>query len=237
MEVLGAATRNRVTSLGAPLIILTSGIDQYLRNGQPIGAYLSFPVASSGDRDGDGVVTAADCPGPVCELGLADSLAYAGNPEPTRMLALASRVTLWNRVTLYARAEHQGGSTVLNYIHGVRCLTFLRCRELYDAAAPAGDQVAVAAAQLGSRTGYFEDSGFVKLREAAVTVSAPEGWASSFGARAVSLTFAGRNLATSTGYSGLDPETNSFGQLGFSTLDLAQMPLPRTWVTRVEVEF
>lgn len=236
MDMLGAANHNRVTSLDASFYVLGEGVDQYLMRGRPIGAYFASPVVSADDRDGDGVITAAACPGAGCEVVLADSLAFAGSPEPTRMLALASRVTLGRRVTLYARAEHQGGSTVLNYIHGVRCLTYLRCRELYDAAAGRDAQVAVAAAQLGSRVGYFEDSGFLKLREAAVTVAAPEGWARSFGARAVSLTLAGRNLATSTRYSGLDPETSSFGQ-DFSTLDLAQMPLPRTWVTRVEVRF
>jgi TonB-dependent starch-binding outer membrane protein SusC len=236
-EILGAANQNRITSIAGGSYLLTTGLDQYLVPGRPIGSYFTLPLVSATDRDGDGAITTAACPGPRCEVALGDTVTFTGSPEPTRMLAVASRVTLWGRVTLYARAEHQGGSSVLNFIHGARCVTYLRCIENYDASSPRAAQIALAAAQAGSRAGYVEENGFLKLREAAVTVSAPETWARRFGARDVAVTFAGRNLATRTGYSGLDPETSSFGQTPFITLDLAQMPLPRTWVTRVEVRF
>jgi hypothetical protein len=236
-EVLGAVNRNRVTALTVPRFPLGGAFDQYLVVGLPLGAYLARPVLSYHDVDGDGVITSARCPGTSCEVTLGDSIVNLGSAIPTRMLGVASRMTLWNRVTLYARAEHQGGGHVQNYIHGVRCVTYQRCRELYDPTAPVADQVAAAAAQLGTRAPYVESTAFLKLREAAVTVSAPASWVRTFGARDVAFTLAGRNLGTSTGYSGLDPETSSFGTATISNLDLAQTPLPRTWVTRIDVRF
>lgn len=236
-EVLGAVNRNRVTALDVARFAVSGAVDQYLAVGLPLGAYLGRPVLSYHDVDGDGVITSVRCPGSSCEVTLGDSLVYLGSAVPTRMLGVASRVTLWSRVTLYARAEHQGGSHVQDYIRGVRCVTYQRCRELYDPTAPVADQVAAAAAQLGTRAPYVEPTGFLKLREAAVTVSAPASWVRTFGARDVAFTLAGRNLGTSTGYTGLDPETSAFGQATVSALDMAQMPLPRTWVTRIDVRF
>jgi hypothetical protein len=146
---------------------------------------------------------------------------------PSRMLALGSRLTLWNQVTLYARAEYQAGSSVPDDIHVTP----------YDRATSRGERVAVASSQLGTRAAYVEGTGFVKLREVGISVAAPREWAWAFGASGVSLTLAGRNVATVTGYGGMDPETRSFGQAPVGTPDVAQMPLPRTWITRIDVRF
>ena len=84
-------------------------------------------------------------------------------------------------------------------------------------------------------TGYFEDAGFLKLRELSLTYFAPAMWASRIGASALSLTISGRNLATWTNYKGPDPEVSQSGQFNFSVADFLTQPPVRSFVARVNV--
>jgi len=67
------------------------------------------------------------------------------------------------------------------------------------------------------RTGqpvYAENGTFVKLRELALSYGLPKAWSQSISrgtANDVRLEFSGRNLATWTKYTGLDPEVSNFG--------------------------
>jgi TonB-linked SusC/RagA family outer membrane protein len=58
---------------------------------------------------------------------------------------------------------------------------------------------------------FIEDGSYVKLREVALTFSAPSSLARRFGGSTMSLRLAGRNLHTWTDYTGIDPETNLTG--------------------------
>jgi TonB-linked SusC/RagA family outer membrane protein len=58
---------------------------------------------------------------------------------------------------------------------------------------------------------FIEDGSYVKLREIAVTFTAPGSIARRFGSTSMNLRFAGRNLKTWTDYTGIDPETNLTG--------------------------
>ncbi len=56
---------------------------------------------------------------------------------------------------------------------------------------------------------FIEDAGFIRLREVAVQYTLDQPWVRrSLGFSSVDLRVAGRNLLTSTDYTGLDPETN-----------------------------
>ncbi len=81
-------------------------------------------------------------------------------------------------------------------------------------------------------TAYFEDADYVKLRELALSFDAPRG---------VTITLVGRNLATWTGYSGLDPEAGSYGTLApgrpRAVADLATLPVPRSWTLRIDLAY
>ena len=85
--------------------------------------------------------------------------------------------------------------------------------------------------------GRPQDAGFVKLREASLTMTAPAPWARRLGASMLRLTLAGRNLATWTKYKGLDPELNEAGQNNFTTADFLTQPPVRYWIGRVNVAF
>ncbi len=67
----------------------------------------------------------------------------------------------------------------------------------------------------GNAVDFIEDAGFTKLREVSVGYTFVQPWVSrSLGLSSIDLRVAGRNLATWTHYSGIDPET----QLGGATL-------------------
>jgi len=86
-------------------------------------------------------------------------------------------------------------------------------------------------------TGFFEDAGFVKLRELSLTYFAPGAWASRLGASALTFTLTGRNLATWTKYTGVDPELNDAGQSNFNTADFLTQPPVRYFLARINVTF
>ncbi len=83
----------------------------------------------------------------------------------------------------------------------------------------------------------MEDADFIKLRELSLTYDAPAKWSSYIGASSVSLTIAGRNLATWTRYTGLDPELNEGGQNNFTTADFLTQPPVRYWIVRANISF
>lgn len=160
---------------------------------------------------------------------------YLGSPVPTRTAALGSRLGLWRRVGVYARLEHQGGVRLLNQTRLLRCTIFENCREAYDPATPLEDQAAIAARSLGTNAGFIEEADFVRLREVALVLAVPAALARRMGAAGLDLSLVGHDLATWTGYTGLDPEVNTFGQAPFQRSDRYAQPHLRRWDLRLDV--
>ena len=80
----------------------------------------------------------------------------------------------------------------------------------------------------------------MKLREVSVTYAMPNRIAGLFGAQHATLTLAGRNLHTWTGYTGVDPEVNGTGQAafnGFAVQDFLTQPQIRTFLLRANLTF
>ena len=69
----------------------------------------------------------------------------------------------------------------------------------------------------------------------ALSWTLPPRWSGRLAMDGVDVMIAGRNLATFTRYTGLDPEVNMTGQSSFGLVDLFTLPLPRTWLVRVDV--
>jgi hypothetical protein len=118
------------------------------------------------------------------------------------------------------------------------------CEAVQVAGAPLEEQAAYFGARfMGTFAGYIEEADFLKLRELAVTYNVPERFTSMVGAGALSLTVAGRNLATWTKYSGFDPEVNSLGYTGtaaggdFYQQDFLTIPPVRQWSARLNFTF
>jgi TonB-linked SusC/RagA family outer membrane protein len=91
----------------------------------------------------------------------------------------------------------------------------------------------------GNDEDFIEDGGFVRLREVSLQYTLDQPWVRrTLGFSSVDLRVAGRNLLTSTNYTGLDPETNlnqadntSGGQR--RGLDYFNNPQSRSWVFTV----
>ncbi len=77
----------------------------------------------------------------------------------------------------------------------------------------------------------------MKWREVSVSYNAPSSWASALGASRMSLTATGRNLATITDYSGLDPEVNGQGEANFAQREFLSIPPLRQFALRVNLTF
>jgi hypothetical protein len=88
---------------------------------------------------------------------------------------------------------------------------------------------------------YLENAGFVKLRELSVGLTLPRSLsARAFGgnARDVRLEFVGRNLLTSTKYTGLDPEVSNFGNQPLGRIqDVTPYPPTRSFFFSVSTTF
>lgn len=79
----------------------------------------------------------------------------------------------------------------------------------------------------------MEDGGFVKLRDISVSYSLEQEWLRRLGFGNMELTLSGRNLKTWTDYSGIDPESNLWGQTLARGIDFFNNPQTRTWVFNV----
>ncbi len=87
---------------------------------------------------------------------------------------------------------------------------------------------------------YVEDASFAKLREVTLSYEVPSRMVTRFG-RGISsaqLTLSGRNLATFTNYTGLDPEVSNFGNQSIArNIDVAPFPPSRSYWLSVNLGF
>jgi TonB-dependent starch-binding outer membrane protein SusC len=167
---------------------------------------------------------------------LGDERVDFGTPFPKRSLSITPDLTLFKYVRISGLVEYRGGHKLLNLTERFRCNFTQTCRGLQDATAPLADQARAMATLLGTEAGFVEDADFTKFRELAVTLTAPPQWAGRMGVASVSLTLAGRNLATWTDYSGYDPEANeNAANTNFSTDEFNTQPQVRYLTARLNI--
>ncbi len=226
--------RNRLIDLGtdflgADIPPIVFGNQRHVE-GYPLGGYWGRKIQSFNDANSDGIITST-------EVTLDPTFSYMGTPYPTQGATLSTGITLGRRVRISGLLDYRAGHHLDNLTAAFRCGLNI-CPEINDPTTPLERQAeAVASVFLGSPQGYIEDADFLKLRELAVTYYFPASVAGRFGASGMSLTVAGRNLATWTGYSGFDPEVNGQGQANFSTRDFLTQPPVRFFTARVNVTF
>ncbi|HJU91001.1 MAG TPA: SusC/RagA family TonB-linked outer membrane protein [Gemmatimonadaceae bacterium] len=94
-------------------------------------------------------------------------------------------------------------------------------------------------AQFNNRTEvYIESGSFAKLREVTLSYELPASMLARFwsGIRTARISLSGRNLATWTNYTGLDPEVSNFGNQNISrNIDVAPFPPSRSYWLGVEL--
>lgn len=224
--------RNRLIHLGqgiTPIIFGLGGATQRHEEGYPLGGYWDYSYTYN-DANNDGLISPS-------EITVASEQSFQGSTAPTHGGTLSTEVSILRHFRLYGLLDGRWGNRLDNSTEEFRCL-FGICRGRRDPKSSLAEQArAVATVFDGLETGYFEDAGFVKLREVSLTYFAPAQWARRIGASALSFTLSGRNLATWTSYTGVDPELNNSGQTNFSTADFLTQPPVRYFVGRVNVTF
>lgn len=232
VEVLvgGSWNDNKLVELGEGIAPITfNGGRQFHRSGYAAGGFWQRSYTYA-DANNDGMIARS-------EITLADTNVYLGNPLPKTELQFQPAITLFRNVRVQALVSHRGGYKTLNNTDRFRCAFAQNCRAINDPTAPLAEQAAAVAALLGTDAGYVQDASFTRLREVSVTLAAPRRWASMARAENLSLTLAGRNLATWTDYPGLDPEITSTPNQNFSTSDFLTIPPVRYLTARLNVTF
>jgi TonB-linked SusC/RagA family outer membrane protein len=233
----GSWNRNKLTSLGGqePIVFGLNGSQRHIED-YPLGGYWGTTVDSVHVQS-DGSIGVNDV---FFSTDSAD-VRYLGQPLPTRQLSLGGDLQLFKWVRVTTLFEHRGGNKLFNSSEQFRCLPFVAtCRGLNDITAPVAERanaMADAVSQGSFYGGYVEDASFTKWRELAVTLTVPERYVSRLRARGASISFAGRNLATWTKYSGVDPEVNYSGQSNFDTADFLTQPQVRYFTARLNFTF
>jgi len=196
----GSTNSNKLLSIGPGVTVGTQRQGPSQVPGYPLYGWWDRPLLGFNDTNHDGIIE----PG---EVQVAATSQFMGSTIPTRQLTLGgSAAVLGGVLTISTLLDHRGGfvEPVNSLIYG--CLFLSNCRAVNDPTAPLEDQ-ARAVAAMGFNTGPYVVSGaFWRWRELSVTARLPARTARIIGARSMSVTVSGRNLALWTKFPGVDPE-------------------------------
>jgi TonB-linked SusC/RagA family outer membrane protein len=197
--------KNRVLktdSIGTPIIFGLGGSTQRHQVGYPAGGYWSTPYTFS-DLNGDGLIN------PVTDITFGTEDTFQGSSVPTHGASLSTEVNFLKHFRVFGQFDGRWGNKLDNSTESFRCI-FGICAGARVPGSSLADQAAALTAP-AVETGYFQDGGFIKLREVSVTYFAPAGWASRFGASSLSITATGRNLVTWTIIAARIPRSTTSG--------------------------
>ena len=235
VTVTASGNTNTLVELGEdvePILFGDSDLQRHAE-GYPLGSFFTNSYEFS-DANNDKIITQS-------EITPSEDEEFLGNPFPKFELAVSNEVTLFSWLQVSGLLDYKAGQRMLNYTKYFRCAGFGNCQDVFDPSTSLEDQAAAQAARPGMEllSGYIEDATFLKLRELAFTLRAPQSITPRF-VSDLSLTIAGRNLKTWSDYSGFDPEANS-GQYGlqgnFGASDFFTLPAVRYWTARANVSF
>jgi outer membrane receptor protein involved in Fe transport len=194
---------NKLVSLGGVPPIIGADIREV--EGYPLFGLWQRRILSFNDINSDGILTAN-------EIVVSDSALFIGRTSPHVEMSFTPGLDFWNNMFRFtAQFDHKAGYWIKNSNERIRCNQRLNCSGLANPESPLWEQARVVALRdHPSRTegGYWEKGDYTKLREVALTFTAPDAWLQhrfTPGNR-LSITLAGRNLKTWTQYTGIDPE-------------------------------
>jgi len=220
---------NKLVSLGnVPPII---GADIREVPGYPLFGVWQRRILAFNDFNGDGILTAN-------EIVVSDSAMFIGRSSPHVEMSFTPGLDIWkNMFRVTAQFDYKGGYWLKNSNERIRCNQRLNCSGLSNPESPLWEQARVVALRdHPSRTegGFWEKGDYTKLRELALTFTAPETWLAHrfMPGNRLSITLAGRNLKTWTQYTGMDPEAvTAPGGTGVEVEDPFQAVPPPRYVT------
>lgn len=176
---------------------------------------------------------------------------FIGSVFPEKIIGVGTTMTFLDNFRLDALGEFQRGGHNINYIgyqnanRGVwrACIPIQKkiIAAMEGDASALNDVRAIDRARCAvddevfSSDFWIESADFFKLRHVALTYTLPTRWLPRV--RSASITLAGRNLWTSTDYSGLDPESADQQDDTFARREYYQLPALRTFTTSVRLSF
>jgi outer membrane receptor protein involved in Fe transport len=242
MEDVGLDLRATLTTLdnevvdigeGVEDIVLNRGLQRH-REGFPSGAFFQVPYTID-DADGNGLLTND-------EVILGEEEKYIGPALPTYQVSLGGELRLFDWLNVSTLFEARGGNYQGNDSEAFRCgfRSNRGCPAVGNPDASLEDQARyISDRYLGSAYGFVEKADFVKWREMSITLTPPAALASvSPRLDGLSVTLSGRNLATWTDYTGLDPETvEGGGSVNFNQSEFNTQPPVRYLMIRLNYNF
>jgi TonB-linked SusC/RagA family outer membrane protein len=219
-----ALNRSTITDLPVPSFITTGG-----GFGTSIGAFRIEEGASPTQIVGND--TLPDGSSVVVKIG---------DANPDFRMAFTNDVT-YQRWGLHFLLDWQHGSNILNLTKLL--WDFGQVSEDYadpsDIPGMTVGEKRLAGFQVTARN-YMESASFLKLREVTLTYDMPPGFAQRLwgGVRSARISVSGRNLFTSTPYTGLDPEVSNFGNRSIErNLDVGPFPPSRSFWFSIDLGF
>jgi len=237
-----ATAHNKIISLGGvPSLLTTAGQANVV--GFPIESYFSRKVVSATKDPSTGAVSDVLCAGGPGQGPVDCSSApfvFIGSAQPTTTGSIGNTVTLFRKLRLYALVDWKRGFRLQNNIAEDRCDGLLGVGfcdinyhpQKYSATAVAEESITGFVQQ--TQDVYMEDASFVKLREVSATYTLPDHLLPSIDH--ASITFAARELALWTKYTGPDPEVNMFAT-GLTTGDQGVIPPLSRFVLTLNLTF
>lgn len=228
VEATAWGNRNRLLSMSPFSLAIPGGAQQISMVGYPVGGFWAWLPPAYADANGNGIIERNEISGPV-------GVVWAGTPYPTQGATLAPELRV-RAIRMGGSLDYQAGHVVFNRNHWFSCFAG-SCPWAVDPATPFAEQADVAYGRPTPR--YFEKGDFLALRELWVTADAPPEIARALHVKSASVTLAGRNLHTWTGYTGISPEPyaaeTQFGDPEAFTEPL--MPALQQWSLRVRISY
>jgi len=238
-----ATNSNKILSLMPGVTSVSAGTNLQHRVGYPVGSWFTKKVVSA-EFDS----TTGQAINILCDDGKGGSMACAGAPSvfigrttPSFEGGFSTTLTLWNRLRLYGLLDFKTGYRKLDGTTRVRCTFFGQvCRENFFPLEFDPKRIAGIQSNRSLVDFLISDARFMKLREVSVVYTLPDAWATAMRASQATVSLAGRNLHTWTGYTGLDPEAMFLGGSrggNFSQWEQADLPQLTQWIVTVNLAY
>ena len=186
--------------------------------GYPVFGLWEQPIASFADVNHDGIIESS-------EIRYGDSSVYVGQPNPKYQMNINTGVTFFN--------GHLGVNATLAYVNGLT-QNPTGSAQIYNLANAPNTSLAAQAALAADQVtpiGLIQTVNTFRFNDLSINWIVPRSVANWFRAPHMVLALQGSNLALHTNYRGKDPDVNAFATVtaGDETVDLGQLPEPRTW--------
>jgi TonB-linked SusC/RagA family outer membrane protein len=259
-SVNASSNRNEVQSLAEGVNVIPTGFANIITEGEALGAFRGWvvdgifqsqeeidnhadqsPFTAPGDFrfediNGDGVINA-------------DDRTIIGDPYPDLFGGITNNVR-YRGLQLNVFLQYSLGNDVFNatdQFFAVPGFVFSTKEDILDRWTPENTGASEPRATLidpnnngRESTHFLEDGSYMRLKSVTLSYSLPSTLLNRVGGlRNARVYVTGKNLLTFTGYDGLDPEVNSFGQSGAGNVvqgnDFFTQPIPRFIQAGIEV--